>query len=58
MPWLGGGRDVAEARAHRIGSNTNPSRRFNADYRPSYRADAAKDAWARMLAWFKQYGVA
>ncbi|HEX3954324.1 MAG TPA: dienelactone hydrolase family protein [Stellaceae bacterium] len=31
---------------------------FNADYRPSYRADDAKDAWGRMLAWFKQYGVA
>jgi len=31
---------------------------FHADYRPSYRADAAKDGWARMLAWFKQYGVA
>jgi carboxymethylenebutenolidase len=31
---------------------------FNADYRPSYRADAAKDGWARMLAWFKQNGVA
>jgi carboxymethylenebutenolidase len=31
---------------------------FNADYRPSYRADDAKDAWARMLAWFKQNGVA
>jgi carboxymethylenebutenolidase len=31
---------------------------FNADYRPSYRPDAAKDAWARMLAWFKKYGVA
>jgi carboxymethylenebutenolidase len=30
---------------------------FNADYRPSYRADAAKDGWARMLAWFKQYGA-
>jgi carboxymethylenebutenolidase len=30
---------------------------FNADYRPSYRADAAKDGWARMLAWFKQDGV-
>ena len=30
---------------------------FNADYRPSYRADAAKDGWARMLAWFKKYGV-
>jgi carboxymethylenebutenolidase len=31
---------------------------FNADYRPSYRADAAKDGWTRMLAWFKQNGVA
>jgi carboxymethylenebutenolidase len=31
---------------------------FMADYRPSYNADAAKDAWARMLAWFKQNGVA
>lgn len=31
---------------------------FNADYRPSYRPEAAKDGWARMLAWFKQYGVA
>ena len=31
---------------------------FNADYRPSYRAWEAKDGWARMLAWFKQYGVA
>ena len=31
---------------------------FMADYRPSYGADAAKDGWARMLAWFKQNGVA
>jgi carboxymethylenebutenolidase len=31
---------------------------FNADYRPSYRAWEAKDGWARMLAWFKEYGVA
>jgi carboxymethylenebutenolidase len=31
---------------------------FNADYRPSYRADAAKDAWTQMLAWFKQNRVA
>jgi carboxymethylenebutenolidase len=30
---------------------------FNADYRPSYRSDDAKDAWARMLAWFKEHGV-
>ena len=33
-------------------------RAFNADYRPSYRADAAKDAWARMFAFLKQYDVA
>ena len=31
---------------------------FHADYRPSYRADAAKDGWQRCLAWFKQNGVA
>jgi carboxymethylenebutenolidase len=31
---------------------------FNADYRPSYRAAQAKDGWARMLAWFKQNGLA
>ena len=28
---------------------------FYADYRPSYRADAAKDAWGRCLAWFNKY---
>jgi carboxymethylenebutenolidase len=28
---------------------------FYADYRPSYRAEAAKDAWARCLAWFNKY---
>jgi carboxymethylenebutenolidase len=31
---------------------------FHADYRPSYRPDAARDGWARMLAWFHAYGVA
>ncbi|HQS08227.1 MAG TPA: dienelactone hydrolase family protein [Xanthobacteraceae bacterium] len=31
---------------------------FHADYRPSYRKEAAEDGWKRMLAWFKQYGVA
>jgi carboxymethylenebutenolidase len=30
---------------------------FVADYRPSYRKDAAEDAWKRMTAWFKKYGV-
>lgn len=31
---------------------------FNADYRPSYDKASAQDAWARMLAWFKQHGAA
>ena len=31
---------------------------FNADYRPSYRAEVAKDGWAKMLSWFKDHGVA
>jgi len=31
---------------------------FLADYRSSYNADAAKDGWARMLAFFKAHGVA
>ena len=30
---------------------------FNADYRPSYRADAALDGWQRMLTWFKSHGA-
>jgi carboxymethylenebutenolidase len=30
---------------------------FHADYRPSYRKDAAEDAWAQMTAWFKKNGV-
>jgi carboxymethylenebutenolidase len=31
---------------------------FFADYRPSYRKEQAEDGWKRMLAWFKQNGVA
>ena len=31
---------------------------FHADYRPSYRAEAAADGWKRCLAWFKAQGVA
>jgi carboxymethylenebutenolidase len=30
---------------------------FNADYRPSYRKDAAEDGWKRMLAWFAGHGA-
>lgn len=31
---------------------------FHADYRPSYRKEAAEDGWKRCLAWFKAQGVA
>jgi len=30
---------------------------FHADYRPTYRKDAAEDGWNRLTAWFKQHGV-
>jgi carboxymethylenebutenolidase len=30
---------------------------FHADYRASYRKEAAEDAWGQMQAWFKKYGV-
>jgi carboxymethylenebutenolidase len=30
---------------------------FEADYRASYRKEAAEDAWNRMIGWFKKYGV-
>lgn len=30
---------------------------FHADYRSSYRKEAAEDAWNRMQAWFKKYNV-
>jgi len=31
---------------------------FHADYRPSYRAEQAKDGWNRLQAWFKDHGAA
>jgi len=30
---------------------------FNADYRPSYHEESAKDGWQRMLGWSRQYGA-
>ncbi len=30
---------------------------FHADYRPSYRKEAAEDGWKRTLAWFRTHGV-
>jgi carboxymethylenebutenolidase len=31
---------------------------FHADYRPSYRKEAAEDGWKRLLGWFRKNGVA
>lgn len=31
---------------------------FHADYRPSYRKEAAQDGWKRMLEWFQRQGAA
>ena len=31
---------------------------FHADYRPSYRKEAAQDGWKRLMDWFRKYGVA
>ncbi len=31
---------------------------FHADYRPSYRKGPAEEGWTRMLAWFRNHGVA
>ena len=31
---------------------------FHADYRPSYRKEAAEDGWKQLLQWFKTHGVA
>jgi len=31
---------------------------FNADYRPSYHPESAKDGWRRLQEWFKKYGAA
>jgi carboxymethylenebutenolidase len=30
---------------------------FHADYRPSFRAEAAADAWTRCLAWLRRFGA-
>ena len=36
----------------------NANHGFFADYRDSYNEQAAKDAWPKLLAWFKKYGAA
>jgi carboxymethylenebutenolidase len=54
--------------AFKVSSNTNAQKSefkvydqaphaFHADYRPSYRKEAAEDGWKRAIAWFKANGV-
>jgi carboxymethylenebutenolidase len=30
---------------------------FHADYRASYRKEAAEEAWIRLMAWLKKHGI-
>jgi carboxymethylenebutenolidase len=53
---LAGGTPSAQASLFQVYAEAPHA--FHADYRPSYREAAAKDGWSRMLAWFKQQGVA
>lgn len=51
---------VALEAAHsksRIDVYPNAEHGFNADYRPSYNAEAAKDGWKKALDWFKRNGA-
>ena len=48
----------AAAKASRFVVYPDVPHAFHADYRPSYRKEAAEDGWKRALAWFKANGVA
>lgn len=48
----------AGAKASKIIVYPDVPHAFHADYRPSYRKEAAEAGWKEMLAWFKQNGVA
>jgi len=48
----------AAARASEFVVYPNAPHGFHADYRDSFRKDAAEDGWARTLDWFKRHGVA
>lgn len=49
--------DNAASKASTIQVYDDAPHAFHADYRPSYRKEAAEDGWKRLLAWFKQNGV-
>ncbi|QTD44544.1 dienelactone hydrolase family protein [Ottowia testudinis] len=48
----------AAARASKFVVYPDAPHAFHADYRPSFRKEAAEDGWKRALAWFKRHGVA
>jgi len=48
----------AAARASQFVVYPDAGHAFHADYRPSYRKQAAEDGWTRALDWFRQHGVA
>ena len=50
-------RGSAAAKASRIVVYPDAPHAFHADYRPSYRKEAAEDGWKRCLAWFRTHGV-
>ncbi|PKO93708.1 MAG: carboxymethylenebutenolidase [Betaproteobacteria bacterium HGW-Betaproteobacteria-10] len=47
----------AAAQLSQIHVYDNAPHAFHADYRPSYRKEAAEDGWQQMLAWFKKMKV-
>lgn len=53
-----GSQGNAAARASEFVVYPQAGHAFHADYRPSYRKQAAEDGWKRALAWFKTHGVA
>lgn len=53
-----GSRGNAAARASEFVVYKDAPHAFYADYRPSYRKEAASDGFKRALDWFKAHGVA
>jgi carboxymethylenebutenolidase len=53
-----GARGNAAAKASQFVVYPDAPHAFHADYRPSYRKEAAEDGYRRALAWFKAKGVA
>ena len=52
------GQGTAAAKASQFVVYPDAPHAFHADYRASYRKEAAEDGWKRALAWFKAHGVA